>query len=500
MTPCMMRGRPAARVVLNADTRVERKRRVRAATTSQRDARRARIALLAADGMATEAIATELGVSVAMVCRWRGRLARATDDGEAALLDLPRSGRPPRLDAVTRCEILAAACEPAPSDEGVHGWTLDRLVEVLGTRDIAISRSHLHTLLTRAEIKPHKTKQWVHSRAPLFREKTAEIVSLCLDPPEGAVVLSIDEKTGMQALERTNPDRPAQPGKPTRREFEYVRHGTQALISALHVHCGDVFAACGATRKADDLESFMERVAQRYAEGAVHVIWDNLNIHHGERWQDFNVRHGGRFVFHYTPLHASWVNQIEPWFGILARRCLRHGSFESVEALRRAVLAFVEHWKHSAGPCSPSSSTGTRAARSRSAGRSRAIRSKLGLRMLPADHRRVEGVAHALSQPAGRTRAALEPQARGGHPAADAAGTGSLRTHCRPRARRPPLRGSPLRRGRARSPRTRNRHRPWRIRAQLPNALRTVGAAPRLGNAIGNGRRTGRRTRPLPGG
>jgi hypothetical protein len=167
------------------------------------------------------------------------------------------------------------------------------------------------------------------------------------------VVLSIDEKTGMQALERRFEDRPAAPGRKRRREFEYKRHCTQSLLCAFNVHTGHAEVACGPTRTGDDLVRFMEDVAVRYPTGTVHVIWDCLNIHFdgaAERWTQFNARHGNRFVFHYTPKHASWVNQVECFFSILQRQCLRDGSFGSVDELRAAVLAFIADWNTRARP------------------------------------------------------------------------------------------------------------------------------------------------------
>lgn len=161
------------------------------------------------------------------------------------------------------------------------------------------------------------------------------------------MVLSIDEKTGMQALERRFPDRPPAPGRPRRREFEYTRHGTQSLLCAFEVHRGRVLTECGPTRTAADLERLMDEVAVAYPTGTVHVIWDCLNIHFDGpvgRWTAFNARHGHRFVFHYTPKHASWVNQGELFFSILQRQCLRDGNFRSTEELRTAVLEFIAAW------------------------------------------------------------------------------------------------------------------------------------------------------------
>jgi len=187
----------------------------------------------------------------------------------------------------------------------------------------------------------------MHSPDPQFREKVTEITELYLNPPPGEVVLCVDEKTGMQALERRFPDRSPAPGRTRRREFEYKRHGTQSLFCAFDVHSGEVLDQCSDRRTAAQLVGFMEKVAMCYPEGPVHIIWDNLNIHYDgadSRWTEFNRRHGHRFVFHYTPKHASWVNQVELFFSILQRQCLRHGSFRSVEELRVAVLDFIAFW------------------------------------------------------------------------------------------------------------------------------------------------------------
>jgi transposase len=341
------RGRRPVAVTVSRADRAELERRVRAAKSSQRDAMRARIVLAAAEGMASAQIAAALGVSVDMASKWRGRWARGGLDG---LCDCPRSGRPPRLTPVEKLQIVSVACELAPREHGLAGWTLDRLRDEIVRRGVAtISRSWLHVLLERADLRPHRRKMWLHSPDPMFREKVTEIVEMYLDPPEGVRVLCVDEKTGIQAVERKHPDRPAAPGRPLRREYEYIRHGTQSLLAAFEPRSGEVFARCGATRKAEDLEAFMDELAEAVP-GRVCVIWDNLNIHHGDRWSHFNERHGGRFSFLYTPLHASWVNQIEIWFGVLQRRCLARGSFTSEAELRDMVLEFVSFWNETGHP------------------------------------------------------------------------------------------------------------------------------------------------------
>lgn len=340
------RGRPAARVELTADQGRVLQRRVGAATTPQRDALRANIVLLAAKGELSQGIAKELGVSVDSVSTWRGRFSRGGLEG---LKDRVRCGRPAILTAVQRCEMVATACKPAPDQNGTSGWTLDLLRDEILERKIvtAISRSHLGTILRRADLQPHKQQMWLHSIDPNFREKVTEIVNLYLNPSPGSTVVCIDEKTGMQAIERKHPDRPAKVGQLRRREFEYIRHGTQALLAAFVVRTGEVITSCGATRTGDDLERFMETVAKEIP-GIVDVVWDNLNIHKGKRWDRFNARHDNRFRFHYTPLHASWVNQVELWFSVLQRRCLRNASFAGIEALRDTLAKFVAYWNREA--------------------------------------------------------------------------------------------------------------------------------------------------------
>lgn len=295
----------------------------------------------------TSVIAKELGVEQSTVSRWRGRFAREgiSEDVLEDLSDAPRSGRPPTISPATRMQVVATACDPLPDGDGMSGWTLDLLVEELPSRGIeGVSRSSVQRILVQNDVKPHRFEMWLHSPDPRFVEKVDEIVPLYLRCPPRSVVLSYDEKTGMQAVERKHPDRQPRPGRLARHEFEYIRHGTQSLLATLNVHTGEVLADCGPTRTGNDMEQHMERVAAHYPDVEVHVVLDNLNIHCGERWKQFNERHGNRFHFHYTPLHASWVNQIELFFGVVARRCLRRKSFRSVEELRAHVLAFIARW------------------------------------------------------------------------------------------------------------------------------------------------------------
>ncbi len=334
------------RLTLNAEQRAELQRRVRAGTSCQRDGLRARIILASEAGGSAVAVARRVGVHPRTVERWRDRFRR---QGLRGLHDQPRPGAPPKFAPVARLELIALACEPVERHEGKTTRTIAELVdEALARRLVdGIGWSSYQRLLAASDLRPHRIHGWLHSPDPQFREKVTAITELYLHPPAGAVVLSIDEKTGMQALERRFPDRPAAPGRRRRREFEYRRHGTQSLLCAFEVHRGRVVGECGATRTADDLVAFMEQIAALYPTGPVHVIWDNLNIHFDgadRRWTAFNARHGHRFVFHYTPKHASWVNQVELFFSILQRQCLRDASFRSVGELRTTVLQFITAW------------------------------------------------------------------------------------------------------------------------------------------------------------
>lgn len=344
----MGRGRPPKHVSISHQEQERLEALVRQRTASQRDVVRAQIVLMANAGTTTEAIAAALNISQRMVCKWRGRSARLGADG---LKELPRPGRPRRISAAERLQLVSLACEPAEVD-GRTTPTLDDLVERAKERGVVgtISRSHLQRILQGGDLRPHHVKQWLHSPDPDFKEKVNVICDLYRKAPEGSVVLSIDEKTSIQAIERKHLDRPPRPGRDRRQEFEYIRHGTQALIAALDVHTGQTLATCGATRTQDDLLAFMEQVAEANPKKIVHVIWDNLNTHRSAKWVAFNEAHGGRFKFHFTPIHASWVNQVELLFGVYSRRCLRNASHISIEHLKNRTLGYFLERNKTAKP------------------------------------------------------------------------------------------------------------------------------------------------------
>jgi transposase len=342
--------------LLSPSERKKLRRIVRRHREAHRLVLRAQLILRLSHDRCVSAAAQALGMDLKLARYWRDRFLQ--QGRLKALYDRPRTGRPVRIDAVTRCEVIAMACgRPADFGEPCRQlWTLDALlVRFRKTHpEVEISRSSIVRILNQAHLRPHRVRMWLHSPDPHFRQKVTEICGLYLNPPKDALLLCIDEKTGMQALGRKHPVKWAQPGREGRFDYEYVRNGTRKLLAAFNPHTGHVDAEVRKHRKAKDLLEFMESLARKYPKVQVHIIWDNLNIHFDgkdRRWTQFNRRHGNRFHFHYTPIHASWVNQVEIFFGILHKRLLRYGVFDSLKALDKALLAFIRHWnRHEAHP------------------------------------------------------------------------------------------------------------------------------------------------------
>ncbi len=286
------------------------------------------------------------GCSDRVVRKWRARWgARPRIE---SLLDAPRTGRPPHVTLVTRCEIVELACDRPPDNVAPFRevWSYEALARALRARTgERVSRSTVRRVLGAHGLRPHRVRYWLHSPDPEFRAKVARICRLYTHPPDDAVVVCVDEKP-MQALARRHPTHVGLRGI-VRREFEYRRRGTCSLLAAFDIRTGKVFGRVVRHRDADALLAFMHALARHYPNRRIYVIWDNLNVHcegRDRRWTRFNEQYQHRFRFVHTPLHASWVNQVEIWFSILQRRILRYGSFEDRTALARDVLAFIHHW------------------------------------------------------------------------------------------------------------------------------------------------------------
>jgi transposase len=336
----------AKRIEISAEDRCELERLVRSRTAERRAVERARIVLAAAEGRSAARIAREVGCSERTVWKWRSRFEA---DGLDGLDDAPRPGRPLVHGPEVRARLIALACtRPAETPEGMRRerWTHGELAEQVG-----MSESQAHAILRAAEIKPHLLEQWVMSElGPDFEAQAAEVCGLYLDPPEGALVVSIDEKTGIQAKAPTRPDMQARPGQPARREHEYRRNGTQNLFAALRVHTGTVSAMPSKTRNRFDLLRFLDRLEREIPAGKqVIAITDNLSTRSTQEVNDWLADHP-RWRFVFTPKHASWLNQVEIFFSILARRLLKRGAFTSERDLAQQMLAFVETYNQTARP------------------------------------------------------------------------------------------------------------------------------------------------------
>ena len=338
----------AKTIELSEEDRAALERMVRAATSERRMVERARIVLCAAEGRSAKRIAAEVGCALNTAKKWRGRFEQRGLDG---LCDLPRPGKPLVHDHAARARLIAKACtrpEPTPSGQRRERWTYEELAAEAG-----MSASHAHSILAAADVRPHLTEQWVMSElGPDFDERAAEVCGLYLDPPENTLVVSIDEKTGIQAKGLALPDTPPAPGKPARRDNEYRRNGTQNLFAALEVHSGEVAAMASKTRDRFDLVAFLEMLDAGIpaVEGRrIVAVTDNLSTRTTEEVEDWLKAHP-RWRFQFTPTHASWLNQVEIFFSILARRLLKHGHFDSEADLVEQMLCFVETYNQTAKP------------------------------------------------------------------------------------------------------------------------------------------------------
>jgi transposase-like protein/transposase len=327
-----------ALVVLDADRRLLQAV-VRAQTAEQRAVLRARIVLRCADGIAVEHIARELGVTDTTVRLWRRRYAESGLDG---LADAPRPGHPPTYTREDRDRVMALAMGPPP--EGLTHWSVREVARRTG-----MSPATVHRLFSERGLQPHRTETFKFSTDPALESKVRDVVGLYLDPPDGAIVLSVDEKTQIQALDRTQPLLPMRPGQVERHTHDYTRHGTTCLFAALEVGSGQVTTEARERHTGADFLAFMKRVARAYPEGELHVVLDNVSTHTTPDVRAWLERHP-RITFHFTPTSASWMNQVEAWFGILTRKAIRRGSFRSVKELVAMIDAFTRQWNDGAGP------------------------------------------------------------------------------------------------------------------------------------------------------
>ncbi len=309
-------------------------------------ARRARIVLLAADGVANTRIAELVDATVTTVLSWRERYQSA---GMAGLADRRRSGRPRELD---HRAIVAATLVPPPKKLGVTHWSSRLLAGRLKVSNTTIARAW------RAYgIKPWKAESFRFSTDPELVGKVTDICGLYLAPPENAIVLCVDEKSQIQALDRTVPILPMTEGRIERRSHDYYRHGTTTLFAALDIATGQVIAALKPRHRHQEFLAFLKQIERTYRDVLdedgvpvqLHLVMDNYAAHKHKAVREW-LTENPRFVVHFTPTHASWMNLVEVWFGIVERQAIRRGVFKSVKDLNTKVRAFIDGWNDRSPP------------------------------------------------------------------------------------------------------------------------------------------------------
>lgn len=334
---------------LSEDERAELERRANAHTSTVREARRARVVLLCAEGVALRRIAGMVGMDQHQVGEWRRRFLANRLEG---LGDQPRSGRPRRLGHDQRLEMAVIATSERDPADPVATWSYFEVTQELIRRGVEVSVSQVWRVLRAMDIDLSKVRGWLNRRDdPAFWERVRDICGLYLDPPERALVLSVDEKTSIQAKQRKHPDHQPRGGKWRRREFEYIRHGTASLHAALDVHSGEVLAApIPGKNDSTNFCAFLDDIERAVDPTLiVHVILDNGSSHVSRQTKAWFAAHP-RWVVHYTPPHASWVNQVELFFSILQRKVIANGNFISRQDLIDKLLAFITNYDQTANP------------------------------------------------------------------------------------------------------------------------------------------------------
>ena len=334
-------GRPKAELVLSDEERLTLERLVNRRKSAQALAMRARIVLSCAKAGATNrAVAQQLGVSEAMVGKWRRRFVERRLNG---LFDEPRPGHPRTITDDKVEAVIVKTLEDKPA--GATHWSTRSMAKAVGISQTSVS------LIWRAfGLQPHRAESFKLSTDPLFVDKVKDIVALYLDPPERAVVLCVDEKSQIQALNRYAPILPMMPGTPERASHDYVRHGTTSLFAALDMATGKVIGSLHRRHRAAEFKKFLVKIDQEVpAHLDVHLVLDNYATHKTPDIQRWLLRHP-RFHLHFTPTSGSWLNMVERWFSELATKKIKRGSHMSVRALESDIKGWIEHWNENPRP------------------------------------------------------------------------------------------------------------------------------------------------------
>jgi putative transposase len=293
---------------------------------------RAEIILLSDQGLLMDDIVKQTGVSKPIVNKWRQRFREFGIDG---LKDAPRSGKPRTITPEQQAMVIEKACSKPMG--GYTNWSQDRIA-----KEVGISQSKVFQILKHADLKPHKIEYWCgKSKDPEFEEKMTNIVGLYMNPPENALVICVDEKTQIQALDRTQPELPLRSGNPKRQTTTYKRNGTVSLIAALAVHTGEVTAKTMKSNNADNFLKFLKTLDRKYRNKKLHVIVDNLSIHKHKDVKEWLERKR-KIQLHFTPTYSSWLNQAEIWFNILTKDVVKGGIWQSSEQLASQLMEYIK--------------------------------------------------------------------------------------------------------------------------------------------------------------
>jgi len=328
----MRRGRPIPPVILSSEERETLERWRRRHSTSQALALRARIVLGSAEGATNTAIAKELRLTKQTVGKWRSRFLVRRLDG---LLDEPRPGAPRSISDAEVERVVVRTLETKPKD-ATH-WSTRSLAKAAG-----LSRSSVHRIWQAFGLKPHRSESFKLSTDPLLIEKVRDIVGLYLDPPDRALVLSVDEKPQIQALDRSQPILPLRPGQIERRTHDYIRHGTTSLFAALNVKTGKIIAEHHRRHRSIEFRKFLDNIDANVPRALdVHLVLDNYGTHKTPLIKRWLLRHP-HFHMHFTPTGASWINQVERFFADLTNRQLRRGAHRSTLELESAIREYID--------------------------------------------------------------------------------------------------------------------------------------------------------------
>lgn len=327
----MRRGRPLRELVMSDEERAELQRWVRRPKSAQQLVERANIVLLCSKGLSNDAVAERVGVSKVTVCKWRERFRTMRLQG---LSDAPRSGPPRRITDDRVDEVVTKTLTSRPKN-ATHWSTREMAAET------GLSQSTIVRIWNTFGLQPHRSETFKLSTDPLFVEKTRDIIGLYMSPPERAIVLCVDEKSQVQALDRTQPIFPMRPGLPERQTHDYLRHGVTSLFAALDIATGKIIGACHRRHRHQEFLRFLRKIDNEIpADLEVHLVLDNYATHKQPQVKRWFVRHP-RFILHFTPTSASWLNQVERFFGEITRRRIRRGTFTSVADLERAIREYL---------------------------------------------------------------------------------------------------------------------------------------------------------------